>query len=98
MPGFTLGLDWILVIGQLRLSQHLTLDQTHQVVQAQLSRWQVTLSRREGLYLFEAYCSLLRAAHAWSANPPGVRRWKPMVGCCWPLMASNPTRGTRRST
>jgi hypothetical protein len=70
LPGFTFGLDWVLMIGQLRLSQHLTLDQTHQVVQAQLSRWQVTISRREVLYLFEAYCSLLRAAQDWSANPP----------------------------
>ncbi len=59
MPGFTFGLDWILVIGQVRLSQHLTLDQTH-----------VTISRREVLYLFEAYCSLLRAAQDWSTEPP----------------------------
>jgi hypothetical protein len=70
LPGFTFGLDWILLIGQLRLSQHLTLDQTHQVVQAQLARWQVTISRREVLYLFEAYCSLLRAAQEWEAHPP----------------------------
>ena len=70
LPGFTFGLDWILLIGQLRLSQHLTLDQTHQVIQAHLSRWQVTISRREVLYLFEAYCSLLRAAQDWSSHPP----------------------------
>jgi hypothetical protein len=70
LPGFTFGLDWVLLIGQLRLSQHLTLDQTHQAVQERLSRWQVTISRREVLYLFEAYCSLLRAAQDWSANPP----------------------------
>ena len=70
LPGFTFGLEWILLIGQLRLSQHLTLDQTHQVVQARLSRWQVTISRREVLYLFEAYCSLLRAAQDWSSHPP----------------------------
>ena len=44
--GFTCGLDWLLGIGQFRLSQQLTLDQTQQVVQAQLSRWQVTISRR----------------------------------------------------
>ncbi len=70
LPGFTFGLDWVLLIGQLRLGQHLTLDQTHQVVQERLARWQVTISRREVLYLFEAYCSLLRAAQDWSANPP----------------------------
>jgi hypothetical protein len=70
LPGFTFGLDWILVIGHLRLSQHLTLDQTHQVVQERLGRYQVTISRREVRYLFEAYCSLLRAAQDWSAQPP----------------------------
>src|SRR5258708_21501884 len=70
LPGFTFGLDWILVIGHLRLHQHLTLDQTHQVVQARLARLQVTISRREVLYLFEAYCSLLRPAQDWSTEPP----------------------------
>jgi hypothetical protein len=70
LPGFTFGLDWILLIGRLRLSEHLTLDQTHQAVQERLARSQVTISRREVLYLFEAYCSLLRAAQDWSADPP----------------------------
>jgi hypothetical protein len=70
LPGFTFGLDWILLIGRLRLGQHLTLDQTHQAVQERLARYQVTISRREVLYLFEAYCSLLRAAQEWRADPP----------------------------
>jgi hypothetical protein len=46
----------------LQLSEHLTLDQTHQAVQERLARYQVTISRRKALYLFEAYCSLLPAA------------------------------------
>jgi hypothetical protein len=70
LPGFTFGLDWILLIGRMRLSEHLTLDQTHQAVQERLARYQVTISRREVLYLFEAYCSLLRAAQEWRADPP----------------------------
>jgi hypothetical protein len=70
LPGFTFGLDWILLIGHLRLGQHLTLDQTHQAVQERLARYDVTISRREVLYLFEAYCSLLRAAQEWSVDPP----------------------------
>jgi hypothetical protein len=70
LPGFTFGLDWILLIGRLRLGEHLTLDQTHQAVQERLARYQVTISRREVLYLFEAYCSLLRAAHEWETDPP----------------------------
>jgi hypothetical protein len=70
LPGFTFGLDWILLIGQVRLSEHLTLDQTHQAVQERLARFHMTISRREVLYLFEAYCSLLRVAQEWSADPP----------------------------
>jgi len=70
LPGFTFGLDWILLIGHLRLGHHLTLDQTHQAVQERLARYGVTISRREILYLFEASCSLLRAAQEWSADPP----------------------------
>jgi hypothetical protein len=44
LPGFTFGLDWIVLIGHLRLGQHLTLDQTHQAVQERLARYQVTIS------------------------------------------------------
>ncbi len=54
LPGFTFGRDWILVLGHLRLHQHLTLDHTHQVVQERLARWQVTISRRAVLDLVEA--------------------------------------------
>jgi hypothetical protein len=70
LPGFTFGLEWVLLIGQLRLGQHLTLDQTHQAVRERLARWHVTISRREVLYLFEAYCSLLGAGQDWGAEPP----------------------------
>ncbi len=70
LPGFTFGLDWILAIGHLRLSQHLTLDQTHQAVQERLARYHVSISRRAVLSLFEAYGSLLGAAHEWEADPP----------------------------
>jgi hypothetical protein len=70
LPGFSFGLDWFLLIGHLRPSQRLTPDETHQAVQERLAPWQVTISRREVLYLFEAYCNLLRAAQDWSADPP----------------------------
>ena len=70
LAGFTLGLDWVLLIGQLRLGQHLTLDQTHQAVRERLARWRVTISRREVRYLVEAYCSLLGAGQDWDAEPP----------------------------
>jgi len=61
LPGCTFGLDIVLLIGRLRLSQHQTLDETHQGVQERLTPQGVSISRREILYLFNAYCTLLRA-------------------------------------
>jgi hypothetical protein len=63
LPGFTFGLDVVILVGHLRLSQHHTLDEVHQLLSARLQPFALTLSRREVMYLFEAYCSLLRAAH-----------------------------------
>jgi hypothetical protein len=62
LPGFTFGLDCVILVGQLRLAQQHTLDQAHQALQARLSPFDLTISRRETLYLFEAYCTLVRAA------------------------------------
>jgi hypothetical protein len=74
LPGFTFGLDLVVLVGQLRLAQHHTLDQTHQALQARLAPFHQTISRRETLYLFDAYATLVRAAHdvatdyAWQAQ------------------------------
>ena len=62
LPGFTFGLDIVLLVGQLRLSKHQTVDEIHQHVQERLAALEVTISRREILYLFDAYCTLLRAS------------------------------------
>jgi hypothetical protein len=62
LPGFTFGLDIIVWVGHLRLAQQHTLDQTHQALQQRLAPFALTISRREVLYLFEAYCTLLRAS------------------------------------
>ena len=62
LPGFTFGLDIVLLVGQLHLSQHQTVDEIHQHVQERLAPLGVTISRREILYLFDAYCTLLRAS------------------------------------
>src|SRR6266487_65901 len=51
LPGFTFGVDIVLLVGRL-----------HQGVQDRLTPLGVTISRREILYLFEAYCTLLRAS------------------------------------
>lgn len=54
LPGFTYGLDIVLLVGQVRLGQHQTVDEVHQALQQRLAPLGVRISRREILYLFEA--------------------------------------------
>jgi len=61
LSGFTFGLDVLLKIGHLRLGEHKTVDEIHLHLLEQLAPLEQTISRREILFLFEAYTSLLRA-------------------------------------
>lgn len=61
MPGFTFGLDIVLLVGQLRLRVHQTVDEIHRMLTQRLAVVGQTISRREVLFLFEAYTALLRA-------------------------------------
>ncbi len=74
LSGMTYGLDVVLLVGRLHLSQHRTVDEIHRELLERLAPLGVRISRREILYLFEAYCTLLRAAsevkddHQWLAQ------------------------------
>lgn len=61
LPGFTFGLDVVLEVGHLRLREHKTVDEIHRNLSEQLAPLGQTISRREILFLFEAYTALLRA-------------------------------------
>jgi hypothetical protein len=61
LAGFTFGLDIVLLVGQRRLREHQTVDEIHQSLLEQLAPLDQTISRREILFLFEAYSALLRA-------------------------------------
>jgi hypothetical protein len=61
LSGFTFGLDIVLEVGHLRMSEHKTVDEIHQYLSEQLAPLEQTISRREILFLFEAYAALLRA-------------------------------------
>lgn len=71
LPGFTFGLEVVILAGQLHFGQHQTLDEVHAQIGERLERLAVRISRREVLSLFEAFRTLLRAAsgasedHAW---------------------------------
>src|SRR5579864_1783597 len=62
LPHFTYGLDSVLLVGRLRLREHQTVDELHQEMLTRLEPLGVKIARREILYLFEAYCTLLRAS------------------------------------
>jgi len=62
LPWFTYGLDIVLLVGRLRLKEHQTVDEIHRELLKRLEPLGVKISRREILYLFEAYCTLLRAS------------------------------------
>ena len=61
LPGFTFGLDIILLVGHLRLGEYRTVDEIHRLLMQRLAPLAQTISRREILFLFEAYTALLRA-------------------------------------
>src|SRR2546425_2795557 len=62
LPYFTFGLDIVLLVGRLRLREHQTVDEIHQEVLRRLELLGVKIARREILYLFEAYATLMRAS------------------------------------
>jgi hypothetical protein len=62
LPRFTYGLDIVLLVGRLRLREHQTVDEIHEELLKRLAKLGVKMARREVLYLFEAYCTLLRAS------------------------------------
>lgn len=75
LPGFTFGVDVVILVGQLRLAQHQTLDEVHQAPLGRLAPFALTISQREVLYLFEAYCTLVQAARAVHAD----QEWRSLV-------------------
>jgi hypothetical protein len=62
LPRMTFGLDVVLWVGQRRLGKHQTLDEMHAALHERLAPLGVSISRREVMYLFEAFSAVLRAA------------------------------------
>jgi hypothetical protein len=74
LPGFTFGLDIIALVGYLKLHHHQTVDEVHQNVNERLKDYQMSLSRRNVTYLFEAYGTLLKVA-AKNTSDPAFQDW-----------------------
>jgi hypothetical protein len=75
LPSMTYGLDIVVLVGRLRLRDHRTIDEVHQDLLGRLEPLGVTVARREILYLFEAYCTVLRAASSAKDDQP----WRAQV-------------------
>src|SRR5260221_611033 len=54
LPGMTYGLDIVLLVGRLRLSEHRTVDEIHRELLKRLEPLGGRIARREILYAFEA--------------------------------------------
>ena len=76
LPGFTYGLDIVLLVGRLHLGKHQTVDEVHEELLERLAPLGVRISRREILYLFEAYCTLLRASSEVKDDQPWLAQVK----------------------
>ena len=74
LPGFTFGLDIVALVGYLKLHHHQTVDEVHQSVNERLKTSQISMSRRNVMYLFEAYGALLKAA-AQNKSDPVFQDW-----------------------
>ncbi len=75
LPSFTFGLDVLVLAGQLHFGKHQTLDEVHAQIGERLAGLKVSISRREVLYLFEAFSTLLRAA----SEASGDQEWRQQV-------------------
>ena len=96
LPGFTFGMDIVALVGYLKLSQHKTVDEVHEAVNEQLKNYQVSMSRRNVMYLFEAYCALLKAASQ-NQSDPSFQSWLEQVkkngGCIISIDGIQPDKG-----
>jgi len=78
---------------QLSHLQHQTVDEVHQEVQERLTALGVSISRREILYLFDAYCSVLRAASEAKEDQHWLAQVKEKGGIIVSVDGIQPDRG-----
>jgi len=64
----------------MRLGRHQTVDEVHHCLQEQLTTLGMSISRREILYLFDAYCTLLRAGTEAQKDPQWLEHVKENKG------------------
>jgi hypothetical protein len=93
LPGFTFGLDIVILVGQLRLREHKTVDEIHCLLTECLAPLGQTISRREMLFLFEAYTALLRAGTEVSHDEAWKEQVKKNEGLLLSIDGIQPDKG-----
>lgn len=93
LPWFTYGLDVVLLVGQLRLSEHQTVDEIHQELLRRLEPYEVKIARREILYLFDAYCTVLRASSEAKDDQPWLAQVEHNGGIIVSIDGIQPEKG-----
>lgn len=93
LPGFTYGLDIVLLIGHLRLSKHQTVDEVHEQLLERLAPLGVRISRREILYLFETHCALLWASSEARDDQPWLAQVEKNGGIIVSMDGIQPEKG-----
>jgi hypothetical protein len=74
LPNFIFGMDIVALVGYLRLSKHYTVDEVHREINEKIKPYNVQMSRRNVMYLFEAYCALLKSS-AKNTSDPEFHAW-----------------------
>jgi hypothetical protein len=87
LPYFTYGVDIVLLVEQQ------TVDEVHQEVLRRLSPLGGKIARREILYLFEAYCTLLRASSEAKDDQPWLDQVKKNGGIIVSVDGIQPEKG-----
>jgi hypothetical protein len=75
LPRMAFGLDIVILVGHLRLGKHQTQDEIHEELSERLAPLGVSISRREVMYLFEAFSAVLRS----SSDAARDKAWKSQV-------------------
>ena len=96
LPNFTFGMDIVALVGYLKLGQHKTVDELHKEINDRLKDYQIQMSRRNVMYLFSAYCALLKSA-AKNKSDPAFQAWidkmRENKGCIISIDGIQPDKG-----
>lgn len=93
LPGFTFGLDVLLLAGTLRLGEHRTLDEVHWALLYRLGPLGVSISRRNVAYLIETYGAFLRAGSEVTADQAWQEQVRAQDGLLLSIDGIQPDKG-----